>query len=168
MGKMMGKIVPGHDYRVKSNRLNTDRAVRDKLSRELKKSYNTLKEVSDLAYKDGRRDVVEHIKDVLNTVDLFRDKIENASFGLSPLFKQDKVSDKALDKMVEFDSRLLDELEVITKATDLVYDHVLEGKTSDIILQVRKVKRSVDNMRNIFSDRADFLIKNLSLKKGEV
>lgn len=163
MGKVMGKIIPGHDYRVKSKRLNTDRAVRDKLSRELKKSYNTLKEVSDLAYKDGRRDEVAHIKDILNTLDLFRNEIENASFGLSPLFKQDKVSDDAMDRMVEFDSRLLDELEVITKATDLVYDHVLEGETADIILQVRKVKRSVDNLRNIFSDRADFLIKGMGV-----
>lgn len=158
----MEKIIPGYDYRVKKNRLNSDRAVRDKLSRELKKSYNMLKEVSDLAYKDGRRDVVEHINDVLNTVDLFRNEIENASFGLSPLFKQDKVSDEAVDRMVEFDKELLSELEVITKATDLVYDHVLASETADIILQVRKVKRGVDNLRNIFTDRADFLIKNMA------
>lgn len=163
MGKLMGKIIPGYDYRVKKNRLNTDRAVRDKISRELKKSYNTLKEVSDLAYKDGRRDVVAHIKDILNTLDLFRNEIENASFGLSPLFKQEKVSDDTMDRMVEFDKNMLDELEVITKATDLVYDHVLKGETSDIILQIRKAKRSVDNLRNIFSDRADFLIKGMGV-----
>lgn len=156
---MMEKIVPGYDYRVKRNRLNLDRAVRDKLSRELKKSYNILKEVSDLAYKDGRRDVVEHIKDILNTIDLFRNEIENVSYGLSPLFKQEKVADEDLDRMVEFDKKLLSELEVITNAADLVYDHVLKGETSDIILQIRKVKRSVDNLRNIFSDRADFLTK---------
>jgi len=128
MGKLMEKLIPGYDYRVKKNRLNSDRAVRDKLSRELKKSYSTLKEVSDLAYKDGRREVVEHITDVLNTLDLFRNEIENASYGLSPLFKQEKVSDKAIEQMVKFDSALVDELEVITKATDLVYDHVLKGK----------------------------------------
>lgn len=164
MEKLLEKIIPGYDYRVKKNRLNSDRAVRDKLSRELKKSYNTLEEVSDLAYKDGRRDVVEHIKDILNIIDLFRNEIENASYGLSPLFKQDKVSDEALDRMVEFDKELLSELEVITKVADLIYDHVLKGETSDIILQIRKVKRSVDNLRNIFSDRADFLI-NLSLEE---
>ncbi len=157
MEKLKEKIIPGYDYRVKKNRLNSDRAMRDKLSRELKKSYNTLKEVSDLAYKDKRRDVVEHIKDVLNTLDLFRNEIENASYGLSPLFKQEEVSDDVLDRMVEFDKELLNELEVITKATDLVYDHVLKGETSDIVLQIRKVKRSVDNLRNTFSDRADFL-----------
>jgi hypothetical protein len=122
-----------------------------------------LKEVSDLAYKDGRRDVVAHIKDILNTLDLFRNEIENASFGLSPLFKQEKVSDDAMDRMVEFDKNMLDELEVITKATDLVYDHVLKGETADIILQIRKAKRSVDNLRNIFLDRADFLIKGMGV-----
>lgn len=163
MEKWKEKLIPGYDYQVKKNRLNTDRAVRDKLSRELKKSYNTLKEVSDLAYKDGRRDVVEHIKDLLNTLDLFRNELENASYGLSPLFKQEKVSDDAMDRMVEFDKNMLDELEVITKATDLVYDHVLKGATADIILQMRKAKRSVDNMRNIFSDRADFLIKGMGV-----
>ncbi len=163
MGKLMEKLIPGYDYRVKKNRLNSDRAVRDKLSRELKKSYSTLKEVTDLAYKDGRREVVEHITDVLNTLDLFRTEIENASYGLSPLFKQEKVSDKAISKMVEFDSALVDELEVTTKAADLVYDRVLEGKTSDIILQVRKVKRSVDSMRNTFTDRADFLQKETAV-----
>jgi len=163
MGKLMEKLIPGYDYRVKKNRLNSDRAVRDKLSRELKKSYSTLKEVTDLAYKDGRREVVEHITDVLNTLDLFRTEIENASYGLSPLFKQEKVSDKAISKMVEFDSALVDELEVTTTAADLVYDRVLEGKTSDIILQVRKVKRSVDSMRNTFTDRADFLQKETAV-----
>ena len=63
---------------------------------------------------------------------------------------------------MEFDKELLNELEVITKSTDLVYDHVLKGETADIILQIRKLKRSVDNLRNIFSDRADFLMKNIA------
>jgi len=67
-----------------------------------------------------------------------------------------------VDRMVEFDKELLSELEIITKAADLVYDHVLKGETSDIILQVRTVKRSLDNLRNIFLYRTDFLIKNMA------
>jgi len=165
MEKLIDKIIPGYGYRVQKDRLNSDRAVRDKLSRELKKSYNSLKEISDLAYKDGRRDVLRHIKDLINTIDIFKNEIENASYGLSPLFKEDKVSDDALDRMVEFDIGLIDELEIITTAVDLVYDHVLKGETSDIILQMRKIKRNFDNLRNIFLDRTDFLIKDMA--KGE-
>ena len=166
MSKLIEKIIPGYGYRVQKDRLNSDRAVRDKLSRELKKSYSTLGEVSDLAYKDGRRDVLEHIKDLRSTVDLFRNEIENASYGLSPLFKEAKVSDDALDRMVEFDRDLFRELEVVTKATDLVYDHVLKGETSDIVLQMRKVKRDVDSLRNVFLDRADFLMKDMAAGRG--
>ena len=168
MSKLIEKIIPGYGYRVHKDRLNSDRAVRDKLSRELKKSYSTIGAVSDLAYKDGRRDVLEHIKDLRSTMDLFRNEIENASYGLSLLFKEDKVSDDALDKMVEFDRNLFSELEVVTKATDLVYDHVLKGETSDIVLQMRKVKRDVDNLRNIFLDRADFLMKDMAAGGGGV
>ncbi|MEA3281748.1 MAG: hypothetical protein U9Q68_04175 [Euryarchaeota archaeon] len=168
MSKLIEKIIPGYGYRVQKNRLNSDRAVRDKLSRELKKSYNTLKEVSDLAYRDGWRDVLEHINDLRSTIDLFRNEIENAFYGLSPLFKEDEVSDNALDRMVEFDRDLFSELEVVTKATDLVYDHVLKGETSDIVLQMRKVKRNVDNLRNIFMDRADFLMKDMATGGGGV
>ncbi|MCD5425557.1 MAG: hypothetical protein LRZ92_03735 [Methanosarcinaceae archaeon] len=162
MKKLLEQIIPGYDYRVKKNRLNSDRAIRDKLSRELKKSYNILKDISDLAYKDDKRDIVNHIKDILNTIDLFKNEIENATYGLSPLFKQDKISDDALDEMMEFDKKLFGELEIITKASDLIYDHVLKGETSDIILQIRKLKRNVDNLKNIFLDRADFLIKSVA------
>jgi hypothetical protein len=155
--KILGAVIPGYDYRAKKNRLNTDQAVREKLSRELEKSYKTLTEVSDLAYKDEKRDVVEHIKDTLNTIDLVRKEIANAAYGMSPLFDQDNVDSKNIIRMIEFDAKLLDELVVITQACDIVYDNVLEGNTSDIILQSRKMKRSVDKMRNIFSDRNDFL-----------
>ena len=70
--------------------------------------------------------------------------------------------------MVEFDRDLFSELEVVTKATDLVYDHVLKGETSDIVLQMRKVKRNVDSLRNIFMDRADFLMKDMATGGGGV
>ncbi|GEM_PF-1066335 len=155
--KILGSVIPGYDYRAKKNRLNTDQAVREKLSRELEKSYKTLTEVSDLAYKDEKRDVVEHIKDISNAIDLVKKEIENAAYGMSPLFVQDHVDSKNIIRMIEFDAKLLDELVVITEACDLVYDNVLDGKTSDIIIQTRKMKRSVDKIRNIFSDRNDYL-----------
>jgi hypothetical protein len=155
--KILGSVIPGYDYRAKKNRLNTDQAVREKLSRELEKSYNTLKEVSDLAYRDGKREIVDHIKDTLNAIDLVKKEIENAAYGLSHLFTQENVDSKNIIRMIEFDAKLLDELVVITEACDIVYDNVLGGKTSDIVQQVRKMKRSVDKMRNIFSDRNDYL-----------
>ena len=55
--EFLGKLVPGYDYRAKRSRLNTDRSVREKLARELRKSAVNLKEVSDLAYRDGKREV---------------------------------------------------------------------------------------------------------------
>jgi hypothetical protein len=151
--------IPGYDYRVKKNRLNTDRSVRDKLSRELKKTALTLKEVSDLAYKDGRRDVVDHIKDLLKTIDLFVKEIEAAPFGQSPLFKEDDVGQGNIEKMIQFDRQLITSLEVITTTADLVYENVLKGNTADIILNVRKVKKEIDSMRNTFTDRLDFFMK---------
>ncbi|MCX6692478.1 MAG: hypothetical protein NTW33_10655 [Methanoregula sp.] len=36
--EFLGKLIPGYDYRAKKSRLNTDRSVREKLARELKKS----------------------------------------------------------------------------------------------------------------------------------
>jgi hypothetical protein len=157
--EFLGKLIPGYDYREKKSRLNTDRSVREKLVRELRKSAVNLKEVSDLAYRDGRREVVDHIKDILKAIDLFTVEIEDAPFGQSPLLKQDKVSDDDIDHMIEFDRQLAMQLEVITKTTELVYEHVLKGETADIIMQVRKVKKELDLMKNTFSDRLDYFMK---------
>lgn len=150
---------------MRKTKLDSDCTVKDKLSKELRKSHNTLKEISNLAYQDGRRDVVTHIKDILNTTDLFRNEIDNAAYGLSPSRTQGKIPGNIKQKMMEFDQRLLEKLEVITKAVDLIYDHILQGETSDIILQARRVKRSIDSLRNIFLDRADFLLKQVAGKK---
>ncbi|MFH1323572.1 MAG: hypothetical protein ABIH80_07120 [Methanobacteriota archaeon] len=155
---ILGAVIPGYDYRAKKNRLNTDHAVRNKLSRELEKSYKTLVEVSDLAYKDDKRDIVDHIKDALNTIDQVRKEIEHAGYGMSPLFTQDGVDNRNIIRMIEFDAKLLDELVIITEASGIVYDNVLAGKTSDIVQQIRNMKRSVDRIRNLFSDRNDYLI----------
>lgn len=157
--EFLGKLVPGYDYRSKMSRLNTDRSVREKLVRELRKSAVNLKEVSDLAYRDGRREVVDHIKDVLKGIDLFTVEIEDAPFGQSPLIRTDKVSDDDIDHMIEFDRQLVLQLEVITKTSELIYDHVLKGETTDIVKQVRKLKKELDLMKNIFTDRLDFFMK---------
>ncbi len=157
--EFLGKLIPGYDYRIKKSRLNTDRSVREKLARELKKSALLLKEVSDLAYRDNKREVVDHIKDMLKAIDLFIIEIEDAPFGQSPLFKQDKVTDDDIDHMIEFDRQLVSQLEVITKSSELVYDHVLKGETKDIIRQIRIVKKELDIMKNTFSDRLDYFMK---------
>ena len=157
--EFLGKLIPGYDYRAKKSRLNTDRSVREKLARELKKAALNLKEVSDLAYRDGKREIVDHLKDVLKAIDLFIVEIEDAPFGQSPLFKVDKVNDEDIDHMIQFDKALVEQLEVITKTSELIYDHVLKGETSDIIIQVRKLKKELDVMKNTFSDRLDYFMK---------
>jgi hypothetical protein len=157
--EFLGKLIPGYDYRAKKSRLNTDRSVREKLARELRKSALNLKEVSDLAYRDEKREVVDHIKDILKAIDLFIIEIENTPFGQSPLFKQDGVSDEDIDHMIEFDRQLVTQLEVITKTSELIYDHVLKGETSDIVMQVRRLKKELDVMKNTFSDRLDYFMK---------
>jgi hypothetical protein len=157
--EFLGKHIPGYDYRAKKSRLNTDRSVREKLVRELKKSALNLKEVSDLAYRDNKREIIDHIKDLLKAIDLFVIEIEDAPFGQSPLFSQDMVTDEDIAHMVEFDRQLVTQLEVITKTTELIYDHVLKGETSDIIRQIRRLKKELDVMKNTFSDRLDYFMK---------
>lgn len=157
--EFLTKLIPGYDYRVQKSRLNTDRSVREKLARELRKAAANLKEVSDLAYRDEKRDIVDHIKDLLKAIDLFVVEIEDAPFGQSPLFKADKVTDEDIDQMTQFDRKLVEQLEIISKASELIYTHVLKGETSDIILQVRMLKKELDLMKNTFSDRLDYFTK---------
>ena len=157
--EFLTKLIPGYDYRVQKSRLNTDRSVREKLARELRKAAANLKEVSDLAYRDEKRDIVDHIKDLLKAIDLFVVEIEDAPFGQSPLFKADKVTDEDIDQMTQFDRKLVEQLEIISKASELIYTHVLKGETSDIIIQVRMLKKELDLMKNTFSDRLDYFTK---------
>jgi len=156
---IMGRVVPGYNYHKREVRLSTDASVRDKLSRETAKSRRLLKEIGELAYKEGLREEIEHIKDATSTLEMLGMELDTAEYGNSPFFKEEGVGFNDVRSMIEFDASLFDGMEVLTEACDLLYKGVLDGKTSDFILQVRKIKKNTDNLRNRFMDRRDFLLR---------
>ena len=69
MGKAMVTII--YNFLIKKDGLNSSYAIRGKFARVLKESYMGLKEGCNKVGSNGRFDLIEHSKDILNTICLY-------------------------------------------------------------------------------------------------
>lgn len=149
-------LIPGYEYGRKKEREETDRELRDKVVRETRKARSSLDEVSDMAYDDGRRDVVGSVSDVTESLLRLQKKAESGpTSGL--LNGVDSASEKDLIRLVELDARLVRDAETLTEAADRLEESVMESKTENVQKRLRELRKTADDIERSFEDRKDLL-----------
>ena len=149
-------LIPGYEYGRKEKRTETDRALRDKVVREIDKAKSNLDEVSDMAYDDGRRDVVDGVGGVTDSLLRLEKKVESGpTSGL--LNGAHTASEEDLVRLVENDAKLVRDSEVLAEAADRLEEAVLEGRTEEIEKRLRELRKTADDIERAFEDRKDLL-----------
>jgi hypothetical protein len=149
-------LIPGYEYKRKEKRAETDRELRDKVIREIRKAKSNLDRVSDMAYDDGRRDIVDEISDVTDSLLRLESKAESGpTSGL--LNGVNTASEKDLIRLVELDAKLVRDSEVLSEASDRLEEAVLEERTEDIQNRLRELRKTADDIERAFEDRKDLL-----------
>jgi hypothetical protein len=154
--RALRRVVPQYDYRQKKKRSETDRKLRDKVSREVGKSKSNLDTISDMAYEDGRRDVVGDIGDVTDSLLRLESKVETAPDG-GLLGGVSSASEEDMVRLVEKDARLVEDAETLSEATDRLEEAVIDGKTDEIERRLHELRKTADDIERAFEDRKDIL-----------
>jgi len=157
--KTLRKTVPGYDYRQKEKRAETDRKLREKITREIKKTRSNLDSVSDMAYDDGKRGVVEEISEVIDSLMKLEKKAESSPQG-GRVGKIDSSEEEDMIGLLEKDAKLVRDAETLSGATDELEQAVIEGKTEGIEKRLRELRKTTDDVERTFEGRKD-LIKGL-------
>jgi hypothetical protein len=154
--KTLRKVMPRYDYRQKKRRSETDQKLREKINREVQKARSNLDSISDMAYDDGKRDVVEDISDVNDSLLRLESKVETSPDG-GLLGGISSASEEDMIRLVEKDARLIKDAETLSEATDRLEEAVIEGKTGDIKRRLRELRKTTDDIEREFEDRKDVL-----------
>ena len=154
--KTLRKVIPKYDYRQKKRRSETDQKLREKINREVQKARSNLDSISDMAYDDGKRDVVEDISDVNDSLLRLESKVETSPDG-GLLGGISSASEEDMIRLVEKDARLIKDAETLSEATDRLEEAVIEGKTDEIKKRLRELRKTTDDIEREFEDRKDVL-----------
>jgi hypothetical protein len=154
--KTLRKVIPGYDYRQKKQRSETDQKLREKINREVQNARSNLDSISDMAYDDGKRDVVEDISGVNDSLLRLESKVETSPGG-GLLGGISSASEEDMIRLVEKDARLIKDAEALSEATDRLEEAVIEGKTGEIKKRLRELRKTTDDIEREFEDRKDVL-----------
>lgn len=119
-------------YREKEMRRDADKQLRDALARRLESRRRKLTALQSDLLASGGLLWLDDVERVVGRLQLFIDRIKTASYGYAPLFALNKVKEADLDRLLQFDQSLLDEvgsldaaigsLEQTVKANDGIKD----------------------------------------------
>ena len=119
-------------YRGTEMRRDADKQLRDALARRLESRRRKLTALQSDLLASGGLLWLDDVERVVGRLQLCIDRIKTASYGYAPLFALNKVKEADLDRLLQFDQSLLDEvgsldaaigsLEQAVKANDGIKD----------------------------------------------
>lgn len=140
-------VFPGYrGYKEKELIRETDRVVRDKLFRMLRKSLEDLRRVySVMVSRGSSREDFRYVESLIYRIDSLAEKTRHAPYGYKPLFHVTKVDEEKLVKMLEHDLRLAELIESLNTTTSrLASPDISSEELRSLLSEVEKFLREYE------------------------
>ena len=146
--------IPGYKgYKEKNMRRDADRAVREELSRAIQGTKADLAEIQKCVIDDF--DMMMDVERIRTKVDKYDIDIKKAVNGYSAFHDSVKILEADLDKVMEWDAKILDDIHAMREATERILDMADEGSLAR--RDLRKFERCVDDMLEDYNQREAIL-----------
>jgi len=109
--------IPGYKgYKEKEMRRAVDKQVRDSLAKKLDARARKLTALQQKLLSSGGLEWMDDIEKLVARLQTVRDRIKTASYGYAPFFDLTKVKEDDLDRMIQFDQELGQQLGAVDAA----------------------------------------------------
>jgi hypothetical protein len=136
------KVIPGfRGYKIREERREADRIVRDYIYRTLKSSRDDLMGCFQLLNNAGIKEVMEPTNQLIARMDRVAEKVNRASYGYSGFFDSVRIDAPQLDQMVTYDNQMMDGARKLADSISAFKAQLSQGKFED----ARNVEGELDN-----------------------
>jgi hypothetical protein len=159
LSERIAAFIPGfRGYKEKEIRRESDRLLRNHLYLKLSTSKNDLRAISQ-KFADRRYfDVMVDMDRLLAKMDRIVEKVNHASYGYSGFFDAVKVKEENLDRMIDFDNKLLESVDGLSAEIDGFKVDLASGNTSDLKTKVQKVTDKLESLEDTFDKREEVIL----------
>jgi DNA repair ATPase RecN len=147
-------IIPGfRGYKLREQRREADRIVRDYIYRSLEHSRDDLMGSFQSLTDAKATELMEPMNRLIAKLDRVTEKINRASYGYSGFFDSIKVDEPELDNMLTYDTQLMDLVRKIGETTASFRAELTEGKLEDARSNQEALNVSIDALESAFDHR---------------
>jgi len=153
--------LPGfRGYKEKELRRESDRLIRNHLYQRLMEARKDLKEVFQKLSDSRLHEVLTDMDRFIMRFDRISEKINHASYGYAGFFNIVKVEEEKLDKMIEFDTNLLDDVEKIVEEAGTFKKEAAKQKFEKVRDHISNLSDLLETLEETFDER-DEVIKGV-------
>ena len=146
--------LPGfRGYKLREQRREADRIVRDYIYRALEQSRDNLATCFQALNDAKATELVEPMNRLIAKLDRVAEKINRASYGYSGFFDSIKVEEPELDNMLTFDTQLMDLARKIGDAATSFKTDLTQGKLENARTNQQALDDSISNLESTFDQR---------------
>ena len=158
LGERILAALPGfRGYKEKELRRESDRLIRNHLYQRLMEARNDLKETFQTLSENRVQEVLTDMDHLVMRFDRVSEKINHASYGYAGFFNIVKIEEAKLDKMIQFDTDLMDEVENIVEEADTFKKEVSKQNFEKVRNHVTKVNDMLEALEETFEERHEVI-----------
>jgi len=151
--------LPGfRGYKEKELRRESDKLIRNHLYLKLTEARKDLKEIFQKLSDSRLLEVLTDMDRFIMRFDRVSEKINHASYGYAGFFNIVKVEEEKLDKMIEFDTGLIDDVDKIVEETTVFKKEVMKQKFEKVREHIQNLSDSVEELEETFNGREEVIM----------
>ena len=159
LSERIAAFVPGfRGYKEKEIRRESDRLIRNHLYLKLSAEKNDLREISQKIADRRYFDVLTDMDRLLAKMDRVVEKVNHASYGYGGFYDAVKVKEDNLDSMIDFDNKLMDNINALATEIDAFKADLASGNTSDLKSRVQSVTDKLESLEDTFDRRNEVIL----------
>ncbi len=156
--RILGALPGFRGYKEKELRRESDKLIRNHLYQRLMTARTDLKEVFQNLSDHRMQGVLTDMDRFIMRFDRISEKINHASYGYAGFFNVVKIDEPKLDKMIEFDNGLMDDVTKIVDETTAFKKEVMGHDFDKVTVHIENLNSLVEELEDTFDGREGIIM----------
>jgi hypothetical protein len=150
--------VPGfRGYKAKEQRREADKKIRDFVHSKLQEARNKLQDIYQIVAESRVPEALHPIDRLTAILDRVSEKVNHASYGYAGFFDATKVDEDDLDRMINFDTELVEGAKGFAQRVQAFKDEVQGGKFDNLEAYESELRKTIEGFETTFDQRKDVI-----------
>jgi len=147
-------VLPGfRGYKLREQRREADKIVRNHIYDALEQSRSDMTKSLQTLVDSKATELVEPTNRLIAILDRVAEKINHASYGYSGFFDSIKIEEPELDRMLAFDTQLMDSVRKFGDSVRSLRDALGQGKSENLRSMQDSIESALRDLEATFDQR---------------
>jgi hypothetical protein len=159
LSERIAAALPGfRGYKEKELRRESDKLIRNNLTLKLSKGKDNVRSIAQKIADKRYLDVLPDIDRLTAKMDRITEKVNHASYGYAGFYDIVKIKEDNLDKMINFDNQLLDEVNALTTSIEELKLQLLSNNFSNLKDKIQAIVDKFELLEDTFDKREEVIM----------